>query len=458
MLRRFAVSSGVALSSASLHPHAASRRVASSSSVGDSQTQQAREDALRQEIVAKYKIHLPRITEFTYAKFASSAASSNSAGGPQSAAQDAFKRFFSSSSAPSSGSDNSQNGQQKQQKQGQPGAPEGIDWLMLLTGSALVVATSQLLMDRMSGPTSGDGLVVPLWELNYADQARYLLFLVSADKFTRDQLQQEFERTRAAGYPLLSFFDWIEQRYPAYGAGRKYPKSVGVDMLSTTLQSASSFQLAAVGRLATDSIGSHSGADPQGKVDDFLDKLDRIVGGSAAAKRAAPPAAAGYGGYGGYMTPPAGYAVPQQGGYPGGYVPPSYPSGFGLPPPTVSPPMTMYPQQQQQQQTWPPQQQQEAAYQGGPGGYQGSPYQGLVPPNHLLTPPGMNAHQYAHPYGGAGNAHLHHGTQDVSLVDVLAAVQTQGDHGTNLDALIATPSPAVSVPQPPSAPAHGTTL
>lgn len=217
-------------------------------SATDTEAERVREAGLRAQITAKYpNLKLAPVPEFHYAQYHGSANAASS-----SAQQDT-----------SGGSGSRQQ------------SPQQIDWLMLLTGTALVYISSDMLAERLKGPAASDTLGLPIWCLPYDQQARYLLFTVSADKFVRNQLQQEFSSVRAH-YPLLSFFDWLDQRYPGYGCGRRYPRQTAVDLVTSVLQRGTNFQLAAFGRVCGDAIATPGGGDPQGRVDLFLEKVEKI--------------------------------------------------------------------------------------------------------------------------------------------------------------------------------------
>lgn len=216
-----------------------------------------REKQLRQKIQEQYRrMNLPEMTNIVYGKFASVGTSGTNQHGdtPTSSA-------FNNWSQPS--------GQAAQ-------GPASVDWMMLLTGVALVLVATRLLAERFSAPTSDGKLVVPLWCVPFHQQAKYLLYLVATDKFVREQLEREFKEIKRA-YPTVGFVDWLESRYPMYGCGKFVSRQSAVETISHLLASGGQMQLASLGRLVRDAV-NQSGGDPQGKLDTFVAEAEKIAG------------------------------------------------------------------------------------------------------------------------------------------------------------------------------------
>jgi hypothetical protein len=284
----------------------------------------AREQNLRSQIREKYKgMRLPEMTNFEYGKFASKGILQDAASKANQASAEKFKQFVggntggnnnSGSSSDSNNTGGASGGTTSNSQNETPAQAQPVDWLMMLSGTALVIVSTRLLSDRLGGPKNDENYIVPIWCVSFDQQAKYLLFLVSVDKFVKDQLQQEFERVRVS-YPFLNFFDWLESRYPAYGAGRKYSKQMAVEMVSQLLAQGGRMQLAALGRATSYAISRAGGVDPSGKVDEYLDQLESTSG-----FKAKPPM---YGGqtpspfFGGQVAPAPFYSsyTPPQAAY-----------------------------------------------------------------------------------------------------------------------------------------------
>lgn len=239
----------------------------------------AREQALRGQIVAKYpRVNLPQYSSFTYGKYASTGATQSStqgaqAAGRQSAQETIAQMFGRGGPVPPNG--------------GAPPPPnEGasIDWLMLFAGTALVYVSSQVLFERFTTPTSGDNVIVPLWALPKEEQAIYLVYLMSFHDTVKSQLEQEYRNFRRS-QPMVSFFEWLHHKYPMFGSGRRHSRAEVLDLVSHTLTAGGSYQLATLGRLASNAIANTNG-DVLTNIDEFVDYVTRAGGGRS---RGGPP-------------------------------------------------------------------------------------------------------------------------------------------------------------------------
>lgn len=209
----------------------------------------ARENELRQKIQQKYRgMQIPPITNHQYGHFSTMGINETAA---QQAAGDAGSQNFGAFG-------------------GQPFQGKGrVDWIMLLTGCALVYFSGKILFNQMTRGV--EGLEMPLWTASVEMQAKHLLFAVQFSQHEQEQLKKDFEVVRQAN-PFTNFFEWVRSRRPEFCAGRKYSPDYVLNSLISALRSNDSTQLASLARTLQQAMRQQNGDSLQ-RVDDFVERL-----------------------------------------------------------------------------------------------------------------------------------------------------------------------------------------
>ena len=145
----------------------------------------------------------------------------------------------------------------------------GVDWLMLLTGCALVYFSGKILFSQLTRGVNG--LEMPLWTASVEMQAKHLLFAVQFNQQEQDQLKKDFEVVRQTN-PFTNFFEWVRSRRPEFCCGRKYSPDYVLHTLISSLCSNDSTQLASLVRTLQQSMRRQAG-DPLQRVDEFVEQL-----------------------------------------------------------------------------------------------------------------------------------------------------------------------------------------
>lgn len=211
--------------------------------------ERAREEELRQKVQQRYRgMQIPPITNHQYGHFSTMGINETAA---QQAAGDAGSQKFGSF------------GSQAFQGRG------GVDWLMLLTGCALVYFSGKILFNQFTRGVNG--LELPLWTASIEMQAKHLLFAVQFDQQEQDQLKRDFEVVRQTN-PFANFFEWVRTRRPDFCCGRKYHPDYVLNALVSSLRSNDSAQLAGLARTLQQSVSRRKGDSFQ-RVDDFVEQL-----------------------------------------------------------------------------------------------------------------------------------------------------------------------------------------
>lgn len=211
--------------------------------------ERAREEELRQKIQQKYRgMQIPPFTNHQYGHFSTMGLNETAA---QQAAADAGSQKF--------------GGFGGQAFQGR----SGVDWIMLLTGCALVYFSGKILFNQFTRGVNG--LEMPLWTASIDMQAKHLLFAVQFDQQEQDQLKKDFEVVRQTN-PFVNFFEWVRSRRPEFCCGRKYTPDYVLNILVSSLRSNDSAQLAGLARTLQQSMNQRKGDSLQ-RVDDFVERL-----------------------------------------------------------------------------------------------------------------------------------------------------------------------------------------
>lgn len=210
--------------------------------------ERAREEALRQKVQQKYRgMQIPPLSSYEYGHFSTMGLNATAA----KAATDARAQGgagFGGAAFPSR---------------------QGTDWLMLLTGCALVYFSGKILFRQFTRGVNG--LEMPLWTASVEQQAKHLLFAVQFEQSEQDQLKREFEAVRQTN-PFVDFFEWVRSRRPEFCCGRKYAPDYVVHALVSALRSSDGTQLASLARTLQSSLSRKNG-DAMQRVDDFVDQL-----------------------------------------------------------------------------------------------------------------------------------------------------------------------------------------
>ncbi|RNF04832.1 hypothetical protein TraAM80_04963 [Trypanosoma rangeli] len=144
---------------------------------------------------------------------------------------------------------------------------QGVDWLMLFTGLALLYVSFKMLFHRLSG-VSLDAASVPLWAASPETQANSLLFSIQFDAGTREQIQKAYQGVRHA-YPFTDFFEWVRIHYPEYGQGIVFGYEAAVNSLVGILCNGDSRTLMKLASGVQKAIKKQN-TNPAQRLDDFL--------------------------------------------------------------------------------------------------------------------------------------------------------------------------------------------
>lgn len=264
------------------------------------------------------------------------------------------------------------------------------DWITFITGLFLLGYSLKILM--RGGGADADGMVIPMWVGTPMMKAHYIVFSAVSSPAERDGLKAEFANVQRS-MPYLSFFDWLNQKYPGWAAGHRYPQehvmnvvaaAVGPNSDATKiprLMAGVMQRSSGIGLFGASSAMDANAVDRRKLIDDMVDTISPalapangggglfggLIGGTGASAAAAsapiggafPPVNAQWGAPPGY-----GHGYPQQQQYQqqqqyyGGY-PPQQQQQFG----TASPVAAAHPQQQHQYQQYQQQPQQQQYYQ-----------------------------------------------------------------------------------------------
>ncbi|KAH9597665.1 hypothetical protein LSM04_006614 [Trypanosoma melophagium] len=212
-----------------------------------------REKELREKVLQGYRgMKLPEMTDFRYGHFASGEGAITSA---TSQAYYAANSGFSLGGAGSVGR-------------------QGVDWLMLFTGLALVYMTSKVMFQRFSVGNMDD-VSVPLWTASLDVQAKYLLFSIQFDVKAREEIRKSYHNVRQAN-PFTDFFHWLRFQHPEFGQGTVYSYDDAVKTLTTILSSGNSQTLMILARGVQNALRKKDG-NPSQRIDEFLVSLGAIA-------------------------------------------------------------------------------------------------------------------------------------------------------------------------------------
>ncbi|KPA78201.1 putative mitochondrial hypothetical protein [Leptomonas pyrrhocoris] len=144
-----------------------------------------------------------------------------------------------------------------------------VDWIMLLTGCALVYFSGKILFNQFTRGVNG--LEMPLWTASVEMQAKHLLFAIQFSQHEQDQLRKDFEVVRQTN-PFVNFFEWVRSQRSEFCSGRKYSPDYVLNVLVSSLRSNESTQLANLARTLQQSMRRQTGDSLQ-RVDDFVEQL-----------------------------------------------------------------------------------------------------------------------------------------------------------------------------------------
>nr|CCC93382.1 conserved hypothetical protein [Trypanosoma congolense IL3000] len=207
-----------------------------------------RESELRQRVLKSYGgLHLPEFSGYNYGHF--------STGGPTTSAAIRAKGIATDNTLHTGAS-----------------IPKGqrVDWLMFLTGVALLYVSTKMLIERLSGGAVGN-LVLPSWVASIDEQANHLLFVVQYDKVNRERVKEEYAADRKIN-PFITFFQWLAIRHPEYGHGSQFYRDVALNSLSQALSSGNQQTLLALATNTRDAL-SRKNESPAKRIDYFISKM-----------------------------------------------------------------------------------------------------------------------------------------------------------------------------------------
>ncbi|ORC89432.1 uncharacterized protein TM35_000122070 [Trypanosoma theileri] len=212
-----------------------------------------REKELREKVLQRYRgMKIPEMVNFRYGHFASEE------GATASAASQAY--YAANGGLPIGGA-------------GSTGR-QGVDWLMLFTGCALVYVTSKFMLRRFSGGDMDD-VSIPLWTASLDVQAKYLLFSIQFDVTAREEIRKSYHNVRQAN-PFTDFFQWLRFRHPEFGQGIVYSYDDAVETLTTILSSGNSQTLMILARGVQNALRKKDG-NPAQRIDEFLISLGALA-------------------------------------------------------------------------------------------------------------------------------------------------------------------------------------
>ncbi|KEG12081.1 hypothetical protein DQ04_02021070 [Trypanosoma grayi] len=222
--------------------------------IAEDPLEREREKELRQRVIQRYRgVNLPELTDFRYGHFAAQEGATTSAA---SQAYATVNNGFPMGGAGSSGR-------------------QGVDWLMLFTGFALVYVSSKFMLQRFSFGDI-DNINMPLWSASLETQAKYLLFSIQYDVRTREQIRQAYHNVRQTN-PFTDFFQWLRVQHPEYGHGVLYNYENAVGTLVSILSSGSSDSLMTLARSVQNALRKQGGSPAQ-RIDDFVTDLGALAG------------------------------------------------------------------------------------------------------------------------------------------------------------------------------------
>lgn len=208
-----------------------------------------REEDLRRKVQERYRgMQIPEMTNHEYGHFSSMGI--NAAAAQQATSSAGGQGFTGFSGMPF-------------QRGGR------VDWLMLLTGLALVYFSGKIMLNQL---TQGvDGLNMPLWIASVETQAKHLLFAVQFNQAEQKQMRQDFHTARQMN-PFVDFFEWVHTQRPEFCCGQRYSSEHVMGILVSALRNGDSTQLATLARTLQTTV-SRQGGDSLQRIDDFVDQL-----------------------------------------------------------------------------------------------------------------------------------------------------------------------------------------